>query len=289
MPMSPSAALQYLLPKQALTTLAGRIASAKAGGATTGLIRWFVNSYHVNMKEAAEPDPARYETFNDFFTRALKPGARPIATADFVCPVDGAISQCGTIEGDQVLQAKGHNYSTTALVGGDETLADQFTDGTFATIYLSPKDYHRIHMPIDGRLTRMIYVPGDLFSVNPDTARSVPGLFARNERVVCVFENEQGPFVMVLVGATIVGSMATVWHGVVNPPRSEAPREWHYGDDSVALAKGDEMGRFLLGSTVVMLFPSQYVLFTPRWKAGLSVKMGESMGISYPRTAETRI
>ncbi len=289
MPMSPSAALQYLLPKQALTTLAGRIASAKAGGATTALIRWFADSYHVNMKEAAEPDPTRYDTFNDFFTRALKPGARPIATADFVCPVDGAISQCGTIEGDQVLQAKGHNYSTTALVGGDETLADQFTDGTFATIYLSPKDYHRIHMPIDGRLTRMIYVPGDLFSVNPDTARNVPGLFARNERVVCVFENEQGPFVMVLVGATIVGSMATVWHGVVNPPRSESPREWHYGDDSVALAKGDEMGRFLLGSTVVMLFPSQYVLFTPRWKAGLNVKMGESMGISYPRTAETRI
>ncbi len=289
MPQSAAALLQYLLPKQALTTLAGRIASAKAGGATTALIRWFVSSYHVNMKEAAEPDAARYDTFNDFFTRALKPGARPIATADFVCPVDGAISQCGTIEGDQVLQAKGHNYSTTALVGGDELLAEQFNDGTFATIYLSPKDYHRIHMPVDGRLTRMIYVPGDLFSVNPDTARSVPGLFARNERVVCVFENEQGPFVMVLVGATIVGSMATVWHGVVNPPRSNAPREWHYGDGSIALEKGDEMGRFLLGSTVVLLFPSQYVLFTPRWKAGLSVRMGESMGISYPRTAETRI
>ena len=289
MPQSASVLLQYLLPKQVLTTLAGRVASASAGAATTALIRWFISSFNVNMREAAEPDPARYTTFNEFFTRPLKPEARPIASADFVCPVDGAISQCGSIEGDQILQAKGHTYTTLALVGGDETLAAQFTDGSFATIYLSPKDYHRIHMPIDGRLTRMIHVPGDLFSVDPDTARGVPGLFARNERLVCVFENEQGPFVMVMVGATIVGSMATVWHGVVNSSRPGTIREWHYTDQSVQLQKGDEMGRFLLGSTVVMLFPTQYVLFTPRWKAGLSVRMGEGIGISYPRTAETRI
>ena len=289
--MSPPASvtLQYLLPKQALTSLAGRFASARAGALTTAAIKWFIGRYTVRMSEAADPDPSHYATFNDFFTRALKPGARPIAAADFVCPVDGSISQVGAINGNQLLQAKGHFYTTTALVGGDEALAAHFNDGTFATIYLSPKDYHRIHMPIEGRLLRMIYVPGDLFSVNPDTARNVPGLFARNERVVCVFENDRGPFVMVLVGATIVGSMATAWHGVVNPPRSGAIREWDYRDQQIVLQQGDEMGRFLLGSTVVMLFPDQYVLFTPKWESGLTVRMGEGIGIRYPRTAETRI
>ncbi len=177
------------------------------------------------MAEAANPDPASYASFNEFFTRPLREGVRPIAEADFVCPVDGAISQFGPIEFDQVFQAKGHFYSTTALVGGDRALAARFEDGDFATIYLSPRDYHRIHMPCAGRLTQMIYVPGELFSVNPATARGVPGLFARNERVVCVFEGEFGPFVMVLVGATIVGSMATVWHGVVNPPRLPGHRQ----------------------------------------------------------------
>jgi phosphatidylserine decarboxylase len=289
MPPPATVLLQYLLPRRTLTELAGRVGAARGGAATTALIRWFVGRFGVNMREAAEPDPAKYATFNDFFTRALKPGARPIASADFVCPVDGAISQVGSIERDQIIQAKGHSYSTTALLGGIEALAEQFIDGSFATIYLSPKDYHRIHMPIDGRLTRMIYVPGDLFSVNPETAQHVPGLFARNERLVCMFENEQGPFVMVLVGATIVGSMQTTWHGVVNAERSAAVREWNYADQHTTLRKGEEMGRFLLGSTVIMLFPSQYVLFTPRWKAGLSVRQGEGIGISYPRTAETRI
>ena len=284
-----SVLLQYLLPKQALTTFAGRVAAARGGALTTALIRWFIGRYNVRMSEAAEPDPAKYATFNDFFTRALKPGARNIAAADFVCPVDGAISQCGNILGEQLVQAKGHSYTTTALVGGDASLAARFTDGVFATIYLSPKDYHRIHMPIEGRLMRMIHVPGELFSVNPDTARNVPGLFARNERVVCVFENDGGPFAMVLVGATIVGSMATVWHGVVNPPRIGAIREWDYSDQQITLKQGDEMGRFLLGSTVVMLFPDQYVLFTPKWESGLAVRMGDGIGIRYPRTAETRI
>jgi phosphatidylserine decarboxylase len=210
---------QYFLPKQALTALAGRIASARGGRLTTRLIAWFVRRYNVNMSEAADPELASYSTFNEFFTRALKEGARPLADADLICPVDGAISQFGVIERDQVFQAKGHRYATTALVGGDATLAAQFDDGSFATLYLSPRDYHRIHMPCDGRLRRMIYVPGELFSVNPATARGVPGLFARNERVVCVFDSARGPFVLVLVGATIVGSMATVWHGVVTPPR----------------------------------------------------------------------
>jgi len=281
--------LQHLLPKQALTALAGRIAAAKAGALTSSLIGWFVEHYHVNMREAAEPDVSKYATFNDFFTRALKPGARPISTGDLVCPVDGAISQCGEVEADQILQAKGHRYSVAALVGGDAELAADYFDGTFATIYLSPTDYHRIHMPCDARLLRMIHVPGDLFSVNPGTARSVPGLFARNERVVCIFETETGPFVMVLVGATIVGSMATVWHGVVNTERPGTIREWHYADQDIRLAKGDEMGRFQLGSTVVLLFRPNYIMFDRKWKAELKVRMGESMGIRYPRTGETRI
>jgi phosphatidylserine decarboxylase len=246
---------QYLLPKLLLTSLAGRFASRARGNTTTSVIRWFVKKYQVNMAEALNPDISSYSSFNDFFTRALKPGVRPLAEAELVCPVDGAISQFGDIKQDQIFQAKGHSYSTTALVGGDSALAGQFQNGSFATIYLSPKDYHRIHMPCDGRLTRMIYVPGDLFSVNPTTARGVPGLFARNERVVCVFDTAQGPFVLVLVGATIVGSMATVWHGQINPPRPTDTREWRYDDELISLKQGDEMGRFMLGSTVVMLFP----------------------------------
>jgi phosphatidylserine decarboxylase len=269
---------QYILPKQALTEFAGRVAGAQGGRFTPGLIRWFAKKYNVNMAEALNPDLASYTSFNDFFTRALHADARPLADADFVCPVDGAISQFGTIEHDQIFQAKGHQYSTTALVGGDGKLAAQFDHGSFATLYLSPRDYHRIHMPCDAKLTRMIYVPGALFSVNPTTARGVPGLFARNERVVCVFDSAFGPFVLVLVGATIVGSMATVWHGVVNPPRTGKVREWRYDDQNIVLKKGEEMGRFLLGSTVVMLFPKGVIEFNPAWTAERSIRMGEAMG-----------
>ena len=269
---------QYLLPKKALTVFAGWVAGAKGGAFTTALIRWFVRRYKVNMAEAAAPDIASYASFNDFFTRALKDGARPLADADILCPVDGAISQFGHIDGAQIFQAKGHSYSTTALVGGDATLAAQFQDGQFATLYLSPRDYHRIHMPCDGSLRRMIYVPGDLFSVNPTTARGVPGLFARNERVVCVFDSDAGPFVMTLVGATIVGSMATVWHGQVNPPRSPQICEWHYEAGQVQLKKGAEMGRFLLGSTVVMLFGKGRLAFNPQWTPARPIRMGEAMG-----------
>ncbi len=269
---------QYLLPKQALTSFAGVVASARRGAATTRLIGWFVRKYGVEMSEAADPDIAHYASFNEFFTRALKPGARPLAAADLICPVDGAISQFGAIERDQIFQAKGHRYSTTALVGGDAALGAMFEDGHFATLYLSPKDYHRIHMPCDGRLLRMIHVPGDLFSVNPTTARGVPGLFARNERVVCVFESAtRGPFVLALVGATIVGSMATVWHGVVNPPREKQVRGWSYVDHDVRLKQGDEMGRFLLGSTVVMLFPKGVTQFNPAWAPGGTIRLGEAM------------
>jgi phosphatidylserine decarboxylase len=230
------------------------------------------------MSEAAVSEIGAYASFNDFFTRALKPGARPLADADLICPVDGSISQFGRIEHDQILQAKGHRYSTTALVGGDATLAARFHDGSFATLYLSPKDYHRIHMPCDGTLTRMIHVPGALFSVNPTTARGVPGLFARNERVVCVFDSDLlGSFVLTLVGATIVGSMATVWHGVVNAPRLRRTREWLYPERKVALKQGDEMGRFMLGSTVVLLFPKRALRFDPQWQPGRAIRLGEAM------------
>lgn len=268
---------QYLLPKQALTVFMGWGAKAKAGRITTFVIRWFVARYQVNMSEAGNSDIASYASFNEFFTRPLRAGARPTSNAALVCPVDGAISQFGAIKQGQIFQAKGHDYSCTALVGGDSQLAAQFHDGSFATIYLSPRDYHRIHMPCDGRLTRMIYVPGALFSVNPTTARGVPGLFARNERVVCVFDTEKGPFVLTLVGATIVGSMSTVWHGLVNPPRSKAVREWTYTEQNIVLKKGEEMGRFQLGSTVVMLFPKNTLEFNPNWQPEYPVKMGEVM------------
>jgi phosphatidylserine decarboxylase len=273
--------MQHLLPKQRLTELAGRIAGAQRSAITQPMIRWFVRAYGVDMSEAEDPDIASYDSFNDFFTRPLKRGARPLAVADFVCPVDGAISQFGAIDDAHMLQAKGHRFTTTALVGGDAALAAQFRHGSFANLYLSPRDYHRLHMPCDGKLIRMIYVPGALFSVNPTTARGVPNLFARNERVVCVFESPRyGPFVMVLVGATIVGSMATVWHGVVNAKRTGRVAEWHYADRDVVLKKGAEMGRFLLGSTIVMLFRRDTIAFNPDWAPGRSVRLGEMMGNS---------
>jgi phosphatidylserine decarboxylase len=268
---------QYLIPKQALTSLAGRLASRERGALTTWTIRRFIGKYGVDMSEAQDSDAASYASFNAFFTRALKPGARPIAEADLICPVDGAISQFGAIEDGQIFQAKGHHYSAAALLGGDAALAGHFAHGSFATLYLSPRDYHRIHMPCDGRLLRMIHVPGDLFSVNPATARGVPGLFARNERVVCVFESARGLFALVLVGATIVGSMATVWHGVVNPPRPGKIREWRYDDQPIALRQGEEMGRFLLGSTVVLLFPAPALAFNADWAPERAVRLGEKM------------
>ena len=265
------------MPKLAMTRFAGLVASAEWGTVTTWVIKRFVKRYNVNMSEAAHADPTHYKSFNEFFTRPLKDGARPLASSAWVCPVDGAISQCGAIEHDQIFQAKGHHYSTRALVGGDATLAAQFQNGQFATLYLSPRDYHRIHMPIAGKLLRMIHVPGDLFSVNPTTARGVPGLFARNERVVCEFETEKGPMVLVLVGATIVGSMATVWHGQVNPPRPGKVRDWRYDSEDVRLQKGEEMGRFLLGSTVVMLFPENSIQFPADWISTRPLQMGEAM------------
>ncbi len=275
--------IQYLLPKQAITVLAGKLVHIQGDNITTAIIRWFVKRYNVNMAEAANPDIASYKSFNEFFTRPLRVGARPIAQADFICPVDGAISQLGRIEKDQIFQAKGHYYSTLALLGGDKNSAKHYENGHFACLYLSPKDYHRIHMPCDGTLQKMTYVPGDLFSVNPTTVQGVPGLFARNERVVCEFTSEQhGNFVMVLVGATIVGSMATVWHnakdGIINPPRLPNIQVWPYAEQSITLKQNDEMGRFLLGSTVVMLFQKDALQFNADWQPTRTVKLGEMMG-----------
>jgi len=266
---------QYLLPKQALTVFAGWVATRRWGQATTRLIAWFVNKYQVDMSEAAQPDISAYDHFNEFFTRALRNDARPLAAARWLCPVDGAISQFGAVENGQIFQAKGHTYSATALVGGDSALAALFDTGSFATLYLSPRDYHRIHMPCAAALRQMVYVPGDLFSVNPTTARGVPGLFARNERVVCVFETAHGPMVLVLVGATIVGSMATVWHGVVNPPRTGRISRHDYPAGQIQLAQGEEMGRFLLGSTVVLLLPEALPGWNPTWRPGGPVRMGQ--------------
>ncbi|MCP1289592.1 MULTISPECIES: archaetidylserine decarboxylase [Chromobacterium] len=270
--------LQHLMPKLAMTRLAGRIANWEGGSLTQWIIRRFIARYQVDMNEAAASDPSAYASFNAFFTRALRADARPLSSERLACPVDGAISQFGRIEQGQIFQAKGRSYSAQALLAGDAESARRFDDGHFATIYLSPRDYHRIHMPCDGRLLRMSYVPGELYSVNPATARGVDRLFARNERVVCLFEGQDGrPFALVLVGATIVGSMATVWHGVVNPPRPGQIRHWDYRDQDIRLAKGEEMGRFLLGSTVVLLFPQGPLSFNPAWQAAGAVRMGEAM------------
>lgn len=275
--------LQHIAPKQAMTALAGKLAHKAWGKLTTNFIAWFVKRYQVNMAEAANPDIASYSTFNQFFTRPLKTGARPLTDAKWICPVDGAISQFGAIEQDQIFQAKGHSYSITELLGNnDSALANRFKDGSFACLYLSPKDYHRIHMPCDGKLLGMTYVPGALFSVNPLTAQNVAGLFARNERVVCEFESEShGRFIMVLVGATIVGSMATVWHDakdrIINPPRTKNVRSWRYDADNIILKKGEEMGRFLLGSTVVMVMEKDQCTFNQNWQPNRSIQLGEKM------------
>lgn len=271
--------LQHIAPKQLITIVAGKLANMQCPALTPKVISWFVKRYQVNMQEAANPDIKSYKTFNDFFTRSLKAEARPLAKADFVCPVDGAISQFGVISKNQIFQAKGHSYSTLTLVAGNVPLASHFENGLFACLYLSPKDYHRIHMPCSGKLIGMTYVPGELFSVNPTTAENVTNLFARNERVVCEFASEKhGTFVMVLVGATIVGSMATTWHGIVNPPRSKTIRRWQYTNQEIRLEQGEEMGRFLLGSTVVMLFEKNKLAFNTSWQPTNQIKLGEIMG-----------
>nr|WP_199271759.1 archaetidylserine decarboxylase [Paraglaciecola sp. L3A3] len=252
-------ALQYIMPKHLISRLVGLLAAAEAGVVTSTLIKLFIRQYKVDMSEALEPNPEAYTSFNQFFTRELHPEARTIIADEdkLALPVDGTVSQLGEIEYDAIFQAKGHDYSLTSLLGGKPEIAQPFLNGKFATIYLAPKDYHRIHMPIDGQLTDMIYVPGELFSVSPLTAERVPGLFARNERVVAIFETKVGKFAMVLVGATIVASIETTWAGTVSPPAGKNVQHWTYpteGDNSVFINKGEEMGRFKLGSTIVACF-----------------------------------
>ncbi|WP_199527671.1 archaetidylserine decarboxylase [Pseudoalteromonas sp. bablab_jr004] len=259
-------AMQYAMPKHFISRMVGKLAAAKAGGLTTALIKLFIKQYKIDMSEAKYPDPAHYKTFNEFFTRPLKEGIRPLAEeSDMIAhPVDGAISQLGDVVDGQIIQAKGHDYSLQALLGGKEEDTAPFLGGKFATIYLAPKDYHRIHMPVDGTLSKMIYVPGDLFSVNPLTAQNVPNLFARNERVVAIFETEIGPLAMVLVGATIVASIETIWAGTVTPPAGKDVFSWNYptkGDNAITLKKGEEMGRFKLGSTVILAWGANQAEF----------------------------
>ncbi len=271
--------LQYILPKHLISRLVGYLAAARLGFISHALMKLFIRAYGINMAEARYENPSDYASFNDFFTRPLKDGARPVVTDEqtLAHPVDGAISQAGAIAGDQLLQAKGHFYTVKALLGGDDNTAAAFQDGTFACIYLAPKDYHRIHMPIAGTLREMIYVPGELFSVNPLTAANVPGLFARNERVVTIFDTAAGPMALVLVGATIVASIETVWAGTVTPPTGSEVFRWQYpaeGPNAVQLEKGAEMGRFKLGSTVVLTFAKDAIELLPTNFPGAVTRMG---------------
>ncbi|NIH16144.1 archaetidylserine decarboxylase [Serratia symbiotica] len=274
--------LQYWLPKLALTRLAGWGASKQAGWLTQLVVKTFTRYYRVDMQTAQNPDLASYVSFNDFFVRPLREGARPIIgdTNWLALPADGTISQLGPIRDDLIFQAKGHHYSLEALLAGNSMLVELFRNGLFATTYLAPRDYHRVHMPCAGVLREMIYVPGDLFSVNPLTAALVPNLFARHERVICVFDTAIGPMVQILVGAIIVGSIETVWAGTVTPPREGIIKRWAYpatGEEgAIALEKSAEMGRFKLGSTVINLFTAGSVQFAPQLNNGSVTRMGEA-------------
>ncbi|HBO22264.1 MULTISPECIES: archaetidylserine decarboxylase [unclassified Providencia] len=278
--------LQYILPKQGLTKFAGWFADKNAGFVTQWAIKLFAKAYKVNMNEAQKSELTAYATFNDFFVRALRDDARPIVALDnqLAQPADGAVSQLGPINDDLIFQAKGHNYTIEALLAGQYQLAEKFRGGDFITTYLSPSDYHRVHMPCDGLLTEMIYVPGDLFSVNPLTAANVPNLFARNERLICVFETPIGSMIQILVGATIVGSIETVWSGCVNTQREGVIKRWTYptahSEGAVFLKKGDEMGRFKLGSTVINLFEPNTISFNSSLIPGYATRMGELLAVS---------
>ena len=273
-------AYQYIIPQHGITRLVGKLAASKNKLIKRTFINFFLKNFDINMSEAAIENPEDFDSFNDFFTRALKPGIRPLADDEsaIVSPVDGNISQSGKIINGDIFQAKGHSFTLDELVGNEKDLSALYEDGEFSTIYLAPKDYHRMHMPVDGKLTAMTYIPGRLFSVNPATARTIPRLFARNERVVAHFDTAVGPMAMVLVGATIVGSIATVWSGVVTPPTGPSVRTWRYKEGQHSFKRGDEMGRFLLGSTVVLLFGKDRINWLDACDAGKQVRMGKALG-----------
>ena len=276
-------AFQYMMPQLYLTQAAGWLAERKWGAVTHLIIKLFAKKYQVNLAEAEKTEASDYASFNEFFIRPLKEHARPInQDPKALClPADGRVSESGRIEENQLLQAKGHHFSLETLLANDFALADKFKNGDFITTYLSPRDYHRVHMPCDATLRKMIYVPGELFSVNPFLAEHIPNLFARNERVICEFDTAFGPMVQILVGATITASMSTVWAGVINPPRAKEVMVYEYlttGETAVHLKKGQEMGAFRLGSTVINLFPKGAVELETYLKAGEPTKMGERLG-----------
>ena len=275
--------LFYILPHHAISRVV-YFATRIRGPLVKPMIRWFVDSYSVDMREAEEPEIEYYQTFNEFFTRPLKRSARPIAPGDNIlcCPADGTVSQSGAIEDGRIFQAKGQDYSVLELLGGDQAMAARFGDGKFITVYLAPYNYHRLHMPLGGRLKRMLHVPGRLFSVAPWTVQEVPRLFARNERLVCEFETSVGPMILVLVGAINVAAIETVWSGLVTPPAGKRISEFDYSHTNKSFDKGEEMGRFNMGSTIIVLTPKQ-VEWLPHISAGQTVKMGQLIG-HFPQT-----
>lgn len=282
------AAAQYVYPKDLLSALMFRITRIRSRAFKDRLIAWFIHQFGVDMSIATEPDASAYPDFNSFFTRTLRADARPLASGPrgILCPVDGAISQIGDIEDGRIIQAKGRDFTVERLLGGDPAQSLAFAGGKFVTIYLSPKDYHRIHMPVKGRLTQMIYVPGALFSVSPSTTRVVPELFARNERVVSIFDTPLGALALVLVGAVCVGSIETVWAGAITPAKVRKRKVTTYGptDPAIALERGEEMGRFNMGSTVIVLFPADRVVWDRSLRADQPVRMGQSLGTGITAT-----
>ena len=276
-------ACHYLLPQLSITRAAGWLAQQKWGSVAHFIIKLFAKQYHVNLSEAEKTAPSDYATFNEFFIRPLKAEARPIVGGEntIALPADGRVSEYGSIVENQLIQAKGHFFTLETLLARDLEMAEKFKNGNFITTYLSPSDYHRVHMPYDAVLKKMIHVPGELFSVNPFLAEHVPNLFARNERVICEFETAFGPMVQILVGATITASMSTVWAGIINPPRPNEVVEYHYeteGEKAISLKKGEEMGAFRLGSTVINLFPQNTMAFAEGIKTGSKTRMGELLG-----------
>jgi phosphatidylserine decarboxylase len=282
---------QYLLPQHGLSRVAGVLANAKSPAIKNALIEWFIERYQVNMTEAEFAKAVDYASFNDFFTRALKPGSRTIESApgSIASPVDGAISQIGSIDQGRVFQAKGQSFSLTELLGGDIDRAKPFLAGNFTTIYLSPKDYHRIHMPVTGKLREMTYIPGKLFSVNPVTTEKVSALFARNERVVALFDTEHGPMAMILVGAMIVASVEMVWGGIVAPRKGGIHTIKYENEQAITLAKGEEMGRFRLGSTVILAFPRNCMQWQPTLGSGNALRLGQRLGQCLGQVQDQRI
>jgi phosphatidylserine decarboxylase len=271
---------QYALPQHTLSKLMSYITHSENKSLKNWCINTVINHYGVNMAEALEENPQVFKSFNHFFTRELKPEVRPLTKIKnaVACPADGSVSQAGKITDGQIFQAKGMSFTAVDLLGGDAERAEPFKDGNFATIYLSPKDYHRLHMPLTGILKEMVHVPGKLFSVNTATTRSVPGLFARNERVACIFDTEIGPMALVLVGAIFVSSIETVWHGVVTPPTAPSVQSWYYEKKPITLKIGEEMGRFNMGSTIIVMFGKDRVQWENGFNADQLVKLGEMIG-----------